>query len=78
MLSKSYSHVLRVAAVFHVLFRIDEAYACQHVKSGAEDEVSEKAIEAAIAFVWYSCQQTAYIVGKMALNDEKNKFASGT
>ena len=74
MLSKSRSHVLRVAAVFHVLFSIDETYAHEYVIS---DEVSEKAIEAAIKFVWHSCQQTAYIAGKMALTDEKNKFASG-
>ena len=77
MLSKSRSHVFCVAAVFHVLFCIDEAYACEQVKSSAEDEVSEKAIEAAITFVWYLCQQTAYIASKMALTDEKNKFAYG-
>jgi len=77
MLSKSRSHVLCVATVFHVLFMIDEAYVKADVTKGDEDRVSERAIKAAISFVSYSCQQVAYIAGKMSLTDEKEKNGSG-
>ena len=69
--------MLRVATVFHVLFMIDETYVETNVITGDEDKVSETAIKAAISFVSCSCQQAAYIAGKMALTDEKEKIRSG-
>ena len=55
-------------------FMIDETYVETNVITGDEDKVSETAIKAAISFVSYSCQQAAYIAGKMALTDEKEKI----
>ena len=73
MLSKSRSHVLRVAAVLHV----DPDYVTQNVLPGSENRISTLAIEVAIKMVQLSCQQTAYIAGKMELTEEKNKYTSG-
>ena len=58
MLSKSRSHVLRVAAVLHVLFSIDPDYVTQNVLPGSENRISTLAIEVAIKMVQLSCQQT--------------------
>ena len=77
MLSKSRSHVLRVAAVLHVLFSIDPDYILHNVLPDFKNKISALAIKVAIKMVQLSCQQTAYIAGKMELNEEKNKYASG-
>jgi len=77
MLSKSRSHVLRVAAVLHVLFSIDPDYVAQNVLPNSENHISALALKIAIRMVHLSCQQTAYIAGKMELTEEKAKFASG-
>ena len=53
MLSKSRSHVLRVAAVLH-----DPDYVTQNVLPGSENRISTLAIEVAIKMVQLSCQQT--------------------
>lgn len=74
MLSKSRSHVLRVAAVLHVLFSIDPDY---NVLPDSENTISALAIKVATKMVQLSCQQTAYIAGKMELTEEKIKYTSG-
>ena len=71
MLSKSCSHVLRVAAVLHVLFSINPDY---NVLPDSENTISVMAIKVAINMVQLSCQQTAYIAGKMELTEEKIKY----
>ena len=72
MLSKSRGHVLRVAAVLHVLF---------HYKETSDytipEEITESAVEAATNFVMVSCQQTAYIAGRGSLTEEVERFKSG-
>ena len=72
MLSKSRGHILRVAAVLHVLF-------CYNDESDYEvpEEISESAVKAAINFVMISCQQTAYLAGRGSLSEEVERFKSG-
>ena len=77
MLSKSRSHVLCVAAVLHVLFSIDQDYTVQNVSPDSGNKISALALKIAIRIVHLSCQQTAYIAGKMELTEEKAKFTSG-
>lgn len=68
MLSKSRGQVLRLATIFHMLFRIDNP------EQDLPDEVSETAIQAAVNFIQVACQQTAYIAGRGGLIEEIEKF----
>lgn len=70
MLSKSRGQVLRIATIFHVLFSID-------TQEDPECEVSEDAVKAAVNFVRTSCQQTAFIVGKGAIQEEVQAYKIG-
>ena len=79
MLSKSRGHVLRVAAVLHVLFSFftsDPDSTSNEAPSDDKDVISEPAVKAAIDFVQLSCQQTASIAGRGLLEEEIHKFAS--
>jgi len=49
-------------------------YVLHNVLSDFENRISALAIKVAIKMVQLSCQQTAYIAGKMELNEEKNKL----
>ena len=71
MLSKSRGHVLRTAAILHVLF----CYGNDTLD--IPDVVSESAIRAATDFIKTSCQQIAYIAGRGLLADEIEKYKSG-
>lgn len=70
MLSKSLGQVIRVSAVLHVLFHVDE-------EESLPDTISEMAIEAAIDFVEVCCQQTAYITGRGNILEELELLQSG-
>ena len=70
MLSKNRGQVLRVAAIFHVLFKIDE-------EGPASDCISQAAITAAIDFVEVAAQQTAYIGGRGNIKKDMKKCKSG-
>lgn len=79
MLSKSRGHVLRLAAVLHVLFSIFETDSdCTNEEELNDDEdvISEAAVKAAIDFTQLSCQQTASIADRGILEEEIQKFAS--
>lgn len=56
--------MLRVAAVLHTLFSIDNE------NMSVPDEVSETALKAAVDFVCISCQQTAYVAGRGPIDEE--------
>lgn len=71
MLSKSRGHVLRVATVLHLLFHIDD------YDEVLNPVVSEAALKAAVNFIQVASQQTAFIAGRSALNDELDKFKAG-
>lgn len=64
ILSKSRGQVLRVAAVLHTLFSIENE------NMNVPDEVSDTALKAAVDFVCVSCQQTAYIAGRGLIDEE--------
>ena len=72
MLSKSRGHVLRVAAVLHVLFCYNDASDYE-----VPEEITEAAVKAATNFIMVSCQQTAYIAGRGSLSEEVERFKSG-
>ena len=63
MLSKSIGQIIRVSAVLHVLFNIDE-------ENQPSTVISNMAIEAAIDFVEVCCQHTAYITGRGNIHQE--------
>lgn len=67
MLSKSRGQILRISAVFHVMFHVD-------ISEPIPSEVSEMAIQAAINFVKTSIQHVAYISGKGVLEEEYEKY----
>ena len=81
MLSKSKGQVLRVAAIMHVLFYLDNGKD-DHQGSEGEDtnydgagegvnpEISEAALRASINFVKLCCQQTAFIAGRGGIEEE--------
>ena len=64
MLSKSRGQVLRVAAVLHMLFSIDND------NYEVKEEVSQDAIKAAINLIKTACQQTAFVAGRGVLQEE--------
>ena len=72
MLSKSRGHVLRLAAVLHMLFSIESP------EEDLNEEISEQAVKAAVNVVQVACQQTAFIAGKGTLTDEMEKYKTGT
>ncbi len=63
LLSKSRGHVLRIAAVIHILGFIESP-------DNVPMEISENAVKAAINIVKHSCQQTAFIAGRQNLEEE--------
>ena len=71
MLSKSRGHVLRLAAVLHMLFSIESP------DEDLDEEISEEAIKAAVNIVQVACQQTAFIAGKGTLTEEMEKYKTG-
>ena len=71
MLSKSKGQILRVAAVLHVLFQLNED----------EDDslrISSEALCAAIDFVQTSIQHSAYIANRHSISEEVELAESGT
>ena len=56
--------MLRVAAVLHTLFSVDND------DNEVDDEVSEVAINAAANFVHTACQQAAYVAGRRSMKEE--------
>lgn len=85
MLSKSKGQVLRVAATFQVLFKLDhdahQSHADQPETGNVEQShtdiieydmhnISGAAVIASIDFVKLCCQQTAFIAGRGDLKDE--------
>ena len=80
MLSKSRGHVLRLAAVLHILFLFftnDTNPSTDDIPEDINgDIISEAAVQAAIDFTLLSCQQTAYIAGRGTLEEEVQKFDS--
>lgn len=70
MLSKSRGQVLRVAAVLHLLFHLNE-------DTPLPDNVTEEAVIAATNLVKVACQQTAFISGRKSLKEEVEKFDRG-
>ena len=71
MLSKSRGQMLRIATVLHLLFSIENP------DQPLGDEVSERALKAAVNFVQTACQQTAYIAGRGTIEEELQKFKTG-
>ena len=69
MLSKSKGQTLRVAAVMHILFQIQQTDP-EQVEIAFKDEISEKALQAAIDFVQTSIQHAAYIAGRSTVSKE--------
>ena len=64
ILSKSRGQMLRVAAVLHTLFSIENE------NMSVPDEVSDAALKAAVDFVSVSCQQTVYVAGRGPIDEE--------
>lgn len=73
MLSKSRGQVLRLAAVFNLLFSLSDE---NSEEPQLAREVSEQAIIAAINFMKLSCQQVGYISGRGDLKEEFLKLQS--
>ena len=83
LLSKSRGQVLRVAAVFHILFKLNisdnpnqqESDNSQDKDEAEQEEdneiiISTSAMKAAVNFVRLSCQQTCFIAGKKNIEEE--------
>ena len=66
MLNKSRGQVLRVAAVLHTLFSVDD--------ENIEVKISNKAMKAVVDFVCTACQQTTYVAGRGSLHEEIEKI----
>ena len=77
LLSKSKGQTLRVAAVMHILFQIQQT---DHEQAEVvlTDEISEKALQAAIDFVQTSIQYAAYTAGRSTISKEVEIAAAGT
>ena len=77
-MSKSRGQVLRVAAILHVLFGIDdERYTSDALDTSDPDEITNDAIIAAIDFVKTACQHTMYISGRGTLEEQITKAQGG-
>ena len=70
MLSKSKGQLLRVAAVMHVLFNLDNP-------SDIPQEISEAAVKAADSFVELCLHHAAYIGGKGKLEEAIEDISKG-
>lgn len=92
MLSKSKGQILRVAAVLHVLFKLNEQKDPDNEMEGSdtdeipvvilcdgieEDEISLPALKAAIDFMASSIQHAAYISGRSTINKEVELAEAG-
>ena len=62
---------MRLAAVIHVLFQVEE-------QANQSDVISDNALAAAIDFVQTSVQNTAYIAGRDIIAKEVEKVDEGT
>ena len=62
MLSKSKGQILRVAAVFNVLFKLDDP-------GSIEEEISQNALAAADNFVSTCLQHAAFMAGRGPFQD---------
>ena len=71
LLSKNRGQVLRVAAIFHILFGIDERRYNDSTNTSDKDEnkITDDAILAVIDFVKTACQHTIYIAGRGTLEE---------
>jgi hypothetical protein len=69
MLSKSRGQVLRLSAVFHILFSMGN--------DEPTDDISHFAVRAAINFVKVTCQQTAYLAGRGLLEEDIQRICMG-
>ena len=72
LLSKSRGQLLRLATVLHMLFSID------NTEQPLAEEMSDEAVKAAVNFIRIASQQTAYIAGRESLQEEFDKFKTGT
>jgi hypothetical protein len=70
MLSKSKGQLLRVAAVMHVLFNMEDP-------SSIPQEISEDAVKAADCFVDLCLQHAAYLGGKGNLQEAIDDINKG-
>lgn len=79
LLSKSRGQVLRVAAIFHTLFSIDERRYSDSTDASDRDpdEITDDAIIAAIDFVKTACQHTMYIAGRGTLEEGVKRAQEG-
>ena len=68
MLSKGKGQCLRIAAAMHVLFQISGEILGDNMS--VEDEVSDRALKAAIEFVQTCIQHAAYIAGRSTIAKE--------
>ena len=64
MLSRSKGQILRVAAVLHILFQVNED------KSDALYHISSEALRAAIDFVQTSIQHSVHIANRHSISEE--------
>lgn len=71
MLSKSKGQILRVAAVLHILFQVNED------KDDTPYHISSEALCAAIDFVQTSIQHSAYIANRHSISEEIELAESG-
>ena len=76
-MSKSRGQVLRVAAVFHVLFSVDPEREASKEEANP-DILCEDAVIASINFVKTACQHALYIAGKGNLEEELHVTNTGT
>ena len=70
LLSKSRGHVIRVAAVLHLLFHLGK-------DDPLPEHIKESTVTAAVDFMKVSIQQTAFVAGEGLIEDEVEKFKSG-
>ncbi len=69
MISKSTGQILRVSAVMHALFSLEDEQ--------LGNTITPTAIQAAIHFVEVCCQQTAYMAGRGELEKELKMIVQG-
>ena len=69
IMGKNRGLVLRVASILHVLFHVGSDEANPNISN----EISNRAIRAAINLVQLTCQQTTFMIGKGQLEEELQK-----
>lgn len=78
MLSKSKGQILRVAAVMHVLFSLDDEHPLDDdTPQDIPPEISKKALDAAENFVSVCLKHTAYMAGRGGLTDAIKQAGTG-